>query len=898
MKDLWKRTNQRLRVSMMAVGAIATFGLVISGIWAHDPEPGDFPPGVSEFTEDACTTLEGISKDPVNCGTLSPLIPEVVNSVHSAQMFKTVCEDVDDDSDEVDCEKKPFLVKHFRFTNWFRDDIANPEIIDALTEADDPLAAAFLSTVRSIFGPDFTVDLPTDPDGPPGNVTNAFGDPSNNFNHSLRESFKWLAYEGWRIVQGLSQTVPTRFESQQEGPLAELTTFMDLTHPDVFRTIPNPDGSPKLSDAELTNADFDAVSAAYMGVGRSAGLVWNTYCNGGAMTLGGKLVLFGGHKGNSHNAPYKYNVFDPETMTWEPRTPPCSWDLWEGANATWNGDAANPVPSGSFPDPYHEQFFQARVALWEEATGGDYGNRTGDFSHDLLYFDGCNPHDVEFTDDRTGLPIDFSAGAPLDPNAAMPINPPGGSPATPVDPSDGKYARWYPTLITLPNGLILTISGDDQNESVAPKPGGTTGETGASDAAFRATRVVLVTPEVYNPLENGRTILGVPPGRTLALECARKVFPLYPNAWIHSTGVDDEDWVVVVAAGRDPNDLDASGNPIGAFASRDPKFTGPYNGNTHTFDVQAALRDPNCSDSVNDADVRHWSLLAVSAVSHPNYFGAGDRTDLDEDGNIVSHRIMAFGGRISGASTNVATLEMMDLAAAVPQWTVQQPMVQAARFTSATTLADGTFLLGNGANFQIPSGPGAFERRNTLPFQRFFPDTGELRSQVKTKVPRHIHATQHLLQSGEVYNSGHDRITHVQPGDPVAPRGDPDLGVDQGQIYTPGYLHTGNPRPEITEWPRTIEYKREYELEIAGVDASDISFVSLVRIGYMTHEYSTDQKIVIIPPKEAEEDELEFSAPRLPASAIAGNYWLFVVSNDGVPSEGKAVVVAFEDDDD
>jgi hypothetical protein len=40
----------------------------------------------------------------------------------------------------------------------------------------------------------------------------------------------------------------------------------------------------------------------------------------------------------------------------------------------------------------------------------------------------------------------------------------------PSEASDQKYARWYPSAIALPNGMVLVAGGFDQDNSVPPDP--------------------------------------------------------------------------------------------------------------------------------------------------------------------------------------------------------------------------------------------------------------------------------------------------------------------------------------------------------------------------------------------------------------------------------------------
>ena len=113
----------------------------------------------------------------------------------------------------------------------------------------------------------------------------------------------------------------------------------------------------------------------------------------------------------------------------------------------------------------------------------------------------------------------------------------------PSEPSDQKYARWYPSAIPLPNGWVLVVGGFDQDNSVPPDPDrvakGRQNIT-QNDAAFTASRVNQVVPEVYDPKSD----------RNIALENARMAFPLYPQLEVVQTGPSRNDWKVCTFNGE------------------------------------------------------------------------------------------------------------------------------------------------------------------------------------------------------------------------------------------------------------------------------------------------------------------------------------------------------------
>ena len=93
------------------------------------------------------------------------------------------------------------------------------------------------------------------------------------------------------------------------------------------------------------------------------------------------------------------------------------------------------------------------------------------------------------------------------------------------------------------NGWVLVLGGFDQDGTVPPDPlrveKGRNNQS-QSDAAFTASRVNIVVPEVYDPVTD----------RNIALENARMAFPLYPQMEIVQTGPGQDDWKVCTYDGE------------------------------------------------------------------------------------------------------------------------------------------------------------------------------------------------------------------------------------------------------------------------------------------------------------------------------------------------------------
>jgi hypothetical protein len=163
-----------------------------------------------------------------------------------------------------------------------------------------------------------------------------------------------------------------------------------------------------------------------------------------------------------------------------------------------------------------------------------------------------------------------------------------------------------------------------------------------------------------------------------------------------------------------------------------------------------------------------------------------------------------------------------------------------------------------------------------------------------------------LLPDATLLLAGQNRNSLVLTGDVRAPNGDPDLGVPSGQIFSPPYLFKNDgsgelaPRPEIVVAPKSISYGGSYKVEVSA--GFDIQSVALIRAGTMSHSMNTDLRYVKVPffkdsgaaapssvPGRGLVNKLTVIAPRLPGTAVAGNYMLFVVDSNGVPSVSKRV---------
>jgi len=718
------------------------------------------------------------------CGEVSPLIPmQSTEAVHMGLVWKK-------DS------QHPKILFHARFPEYTPNDIADPSLIDmaiALGAFTTP-GLQFNSSLRDVLhGFDPFLGLGQD--------------------RSADDSFQRLTYGGYRMRQGLSQSVPTRITANRT---MERQLLFDINHPDAFKN------SGKFHTALLDEADFAMNRAAFAENGYSKGMFYNTYCNARVTLSDGRVYVFGGHDMQSDNGLYKVNIFDPETETWVPRAEPCTRANWQADRFGLQLFAANP---------------------------------------DAPFYADCDPRDQQSTQ--------------------------------PSEPSDQKYARWYPSAIPLPNDTVLVVGGFDQDNSVPPDPDRVekgTQNISQSDTAFTASRVNQVVPEVYDPKTD----------RNVALENARMAFPLYPQLEVVQTGPGRDDWKVCTFDGEMNygEELRPGGARFGVGGGT-PPFT---RGTTWCLDVLGALKDPNRNVPAKN----HWTLVDTALEVRPYCCPTASLVEIDAAGHTASHKWFMISGR-NADGDQTGTVESIEFTDRTPRWRKVGDILQPLSTTKAVLLPDGKVLIGQGVNRSdnctVDGLPCTYEEKEGLHFQMFDPATGSVRKLTKTTVSRGLHGTATLLPDATVFFAGENREALVRADDPSfplmtsyageLPAGDPDQGVPVGQVFSPPYLFQsdGNAaaRPVIQTSPGKITYGGHFDITVAG-EPSQIASVVILRSDHNTHSLTTGDRYVKMSFQQkgaAEKRELRVRAPKLPAQAVPGIYMLFVVDKNGVPSLGR-----------
>jgi hypothetical protein len=230
-------------------------------------------------------------------------------------------------------------------------------------------------------------------------------------------------------------------------------------------------------------------------------------------------------------------------------------------------------------------------------------------------------------------------------------------------------------------------------------------------------------------------------------------------------------------------------------------------------------------------------------------------------------KILYSGGApsIENITDSVASTSTIDLTATTPKWRQIAPMHNNRIYHTLTMLADGTVLAIGGDS----SSDQNVITTGVLPTEIWNPATETWSTAAPIAAARNYHSSAMLMPNGTVLVAGGGH-----------PNGLSDPGQFSAQIYSPPYLFDG-PRPAITSAPASSTYGSS--ITVSTPDASSIGSVNLVSLGADTHQSDMAQHFVPLS-FTAGSGSLTVQTPANSALAPYGNYMLFILNKQGVPS--------------
>jgi Domain of unknown function (DUF1929) len=273
-------------------------------------------------------------------------------------------------------------------------------------------------------------------------------------------------------------------------------------------------------------------------------------------------------------------------------------------------------------------------------------------------------------------------------------------------------------------------------------------------------------------------------------------------------------------------------------------------------------------DPQANAGLGKWSLTAARQVANRNYGSAV----MYEQGKILY--VGGGGQSVNGDELPTNTAEIIDLKQTTPQWTLTGAMMYGRRHTNLTILADGQVLVTGGTSSKGFTNRTLARREAEV----WNPSTGNWTLLAAESKVRVYHGVSLLLPDGRVLSaaSGDGRNLPKETN---------------GQIFSPPYLFAPNgtpaARPQITGVSSAaLQYGQSFT--ITTPQAASIAKVHLIRFSSVTHAFNQSQTLYRAV-FTAAGGVLSVTAPATGRVAPPGPYLLFIVDDQGVPSEGKVV---------
>ena len=251
------------------------------------------------------------------------------------------------------------------------------------------------------------------------------------------------------------------------------------------------------------------------------------------------------------------------------------------------------------------------------------------------------------------------------------------------------------------------------------------------------------------------------------------------------------------------------------------------------------------------------------------------------------------------------TSEIINLTATTPKWAFTTgSMTYARRQNNATILADGSVLVTGGSSngyvctasgCTCPTGktctPAAFDDYSNpvYPTELWNPTTQTWTVMASISKYRGYHSTALLLPDGRVMTTGGD-YSCVSPTNILPVPGHCAVAPNPftAEIFTPTYLETGAARPTITSAPTEITYNQSYIVDTP--QAANITQVTLIRLGTVTHTFNESQRINFLNFTQVS-GGISVTTPLSGNQAPPGHYMLFIIQN-GVPSVAAIVHIS------
>jgi hypothetical protein len=377
-----------------------------------------------------------------------------------------------------------------------------------------------------------------------------------------------------------------------------------------------------------------------------------------------------------------------------------------------------------------------------------------------------------------------------------------------------KYGRWYPSLVTMPDGKITVFSGVTK--------------------LLKSSQLGQVRrSETFDPATSSWTENYVGDESETALPLFSRL-NLMPNGKVLFNGVGQN---------FGPNGTDAE---------------------EATFNFQKMF----------DPATKKWEIVGPALLGSR---GSASQVMLPLKAPYNEGSILTFGGTIGippgeFMATNFSTISTVTKDSQVTNRMTKGQLNNRRWFHGGTLLPDGTVLATSGGDKDSLQAPGyeVAVRQAEL----YDPATDSWKPVASEARDRHYHEIGTLLPDGRVLSGGMSSVATMyghrrDQGNGFFANNEKDSSFE---IYSPPYLFRG-PRPEIASAPGGVAWGSQFNIDMVGSD--EIGSVALIRTGSPQHGLDTDIRSVELQFKQ-DGNKLTATAPPSGVIAPPGYYYLFV----------------------
>jgi len=243
-------------------------------------------------------------------------------------------------------------------------------------------------------------------------------------------------------------------------------------------------------------------------------------------------------------------------------------------------------------------------------------------------------------------------------------------------------------------------------------------------------------------------------------------------------------------------------------------------------------------------------------------------------------RVMIMGGGPAekpNKTDAIDNVDIVDLKLPAPHFVPAAPLELPRLHLNAVLLPDRTVFVTGGSLHQEDA-PLA-----RLQSEIYDPATDTWTLTATCQVPRLYHSTAVLLPDGRVVAAG----GNPEGGTHVEWDKDPEEEM-RLEVFSPPYLFKG-PRPIITKTPESWTYGQV--IDITSPQAGALKWVHLLRPCVTTHSFDGSQRLIDLPITSQIGGIVKIGVPLNRNLAPPGWYMLFIVNNQGIPSEAQWVLL-------